>query len=124
MSVQVIEKNGKPEWAILPYEEYLQLVENAEMLQDIRDYDAAKAATERGEEDLVPGEIVFAILDGQNPIKAWREYRGLTQGQLATAAGISVPYLSQIEMGKRRGTTEVMSAIARELRVALEDIIR
>ena len=36
MSVQIIEKNGKPEWAVLPYEEYLRLVTEVEMLQNIQ----------------------------------------------------------------------------------------
>lgn len=31
-NVQVIEKDGKPEWAIIPYETYIKLVEEAEML--------------------------------------------------------------------------------------------
>jgi hypothetical protein len=44
MSVQIIERNGKPEWAVLPYEAYLQLVEQAEMLEDIRDDDPIKAS--------------------------------------------------------------------------------
>jgi hypothetical protein len=34
----------------------------AEMLEDIQDYDAAKAALERGDEELVPGEVVDALL--------------------------------------------------------------
>jgi len=38
LNVQIIEKNSKPEWAVVPYEEYQRLVEEAEMLQDIRDY--------------------------------------------------------------------------------------
>ncbi len=48
-NIQLIEKDGKPEWAILPYEEYLALLEQAEELEDIRDYDAAKAALENGD---------------------------------------------------------------------------
>ena len=40
--VQIIERDGKPEWAVLPYDLYLQLAEEAEMLEDIRDYDAIK----------------------------------------------------------------------------------
>ena len=121
--VQLIERNGKPEWAVLPYEEYLHLVEQAEMLDEIRDYDKTKAAIERGEEELIPSEVVFAILDGGNPIKVWREFRDMSQQQLAEAAGISKPYLSQIETGKRRGTTEVVSAIATALNVSIDDLV-
>lgn len=122
-NIQLIERDGKPEWAVLPYEEYLKLLEQAEMLEDIRDYDAAKAALEKGEDELIPSEVVYAILDGENPIKVWREYRGLTQQQLAAAVGISKPYLSQIETGKRKGTTEILSAIAKAVGVSLDEVI-
>ncbi len=122
-NIQLIERGGKPEWAVLPYEEYLTLLEQAEMLEDIRDYDAAKAALENGEDELIPSEVVYTILDGENPIKVWREYRGLTQQQLADKAGISKPYLSQIETGKRTGTTEILSAIAKALDVSLDEVI-
>ena len=120
--IQIIERDGKPEWAILPYEEYLQLIEQAELLEDIRDFDEISAAIERGDEELIPAEVVNAILDGKNPIKVWREYRGLTQQQLADMVGISKPYLSQIETGKRTGTTDVLSTIAKALDVSLEQV--
>ena len=122
MNIQVIERNGKPEWAVIPYEEYERLVEEAEMLQDVRAYDEAKQAMAGGEE-LVPSQVTYAILDGGNPVRVWRAYRGLTQRQLAEAAGISVPYLSQIESGKRRGSAEVLVAIANELRLSLDDVV-
>jgi DNA-binding XRE family transcriptional regulator len=121
--IQIIERDGKPEWAILPYEDYLQLVEQAELLEDIRDFDRISAAIENGREELIPAEVVYAILDGENPIKVWREYRGLTQQQLADAAGISKPYLSQIETGKRTGATEILSAIAKALDVSLDEVV-
>ncbi len=124
MSVQVINNNkGKPEWAVVPYETYLQLVEQAEMLQDVQDYDVAKAAIERGDDELIPSDVVYAILDGENPIKVWREYRGLSQQEVAENAGISVPYLSQLETNKRKGSLEVLSAIAKALKVSLENIV-
>jgi DNA-binding XRE family transcriptional regulator len=122
MSVQVIEKDGKPEWAVIPYQEYERLVEEAEMLQDIRAYDQARKAIEEGEE-LVPSQVTYAILDGENPVRVWREHRRLTQRQLAEAVGISVPYLSQIESGKRKGTVEVLSAIAKALGLSLDDVV-
>ncbi len=92
------------------------------MLQDIQDYDAAKKAAGNGEE-LVPSEVTYAILDGGNPIKTWRDYRRLTQQELASRAGISASYLSQIESGKRTGTTAALAAIAAALNLALDDIV-
>ncbi len=122
MTVQIIEKDGKPEWAIVPYDKYEQLMEDAELLQDIQDYEAAKLSIDEGEE-LVPSQVTYAILDGQNPIKVWREYRGITQQKLANASGISKAYLSQIENGKRIGSIEVTASIANALQLSLDDIV-
>lgn len=121
--MQIIERDGKPEWAVVPYEVYIQLVEQAEMLQDIRDYDAVKDALESGEEELIPSQIVYAIMDGSNPIKVWREYRGISQQAMAELAGISVPYLSQLETGKRKGSLVVLTAIAKALKISLDDVV-
>ena len=124
MNVQIIERDGNPEWAVIPYKEYMRLVAEAEMLQDVQDYDTALQAVTEGAEELIPAQIVYAILDGEHPIRVWREYRQLTQRQLAAAAGISTPYLSQLESGKRAGKTEVLAAIAQALNVTLEDIVK
>ena len=103
MNVQIIERDGNPEWAVIPYKEYIRLVAEAEMSQDVQDYDAALQAVAEGAEELIPAQIVYAILDGEHPIRVWREYRQLTQQQLAAAAGISTPYLSQLELANVRG---------------------
>jgi DNA-binding XRE family transcriptional regulator len=123
VSVQLIVKNGQPEWAVLPYRDYLRLVEQAEMLEDIQDYDRIKAALENGTEELLPAHVVFTLADGENPFKVWREYRNLTQSQLAERAGISVPYLSQIEAGKRKPSIRVLVAIASVLGIDSDDLI-
>ena len=122
MNVQIIEKDGNPEWAVVPYVTYQQLLEDAEMLQDVQDYDAAMQSIADGEE-LIPGEVVNALVNGENPIRVWREYRGMTQAHLAKVAEISVPYLSQLESGKRTGSPGVLSAIARGLDLTLDDLI-
>jgi len=122
MNVQIIEKDGLPEWAVIPYTLYLQLQEELEMFQDVRAYDEAKQAIAAGEE-IVPSKITYAIMDGENAVKVWREYRGMTQQQLAEAAGISASYLSQIESGKRTGSAEVLAAIAKALRLTVDDLI-
>ena len=92
------------------------------MTQNIQDYDSAKAAIESGADELIPSEVVHAILDGENAIRVWREYRGLSQQETAQIAEVSAPYLSQLETGKRTGSLEVLSAIAKALNVSLEQI--
>ncbi|MCA9987108.1 MAG: helix-turn-helix transcriptional regulator [Anaerolineales bacterium] len=123
MSVQIIEKDGRPEWAVLPYDEYERLLAAMEMLQDIQAYDEARQALAAGEEELIPAEIADRLIDGANPIRVWRDYRGLTQAELAERAQISAAYLSQLEAGKRAGTTEVLGRVASGLQVTVDDLI-
>ena len=123
MSVQMIMKQGTPEYAVVPYEIYEKLVEDAEMLEDILALRESKNAFERGEEEWIPARVVHAILDGENPIKVWREFRELSRQKLADKVEISTAYLSQLESGKRTGTVEVLVKIARALRVDIDDLI-
>ena len=121
MNVQVIEKDGKPEWAVILYETYLKLLDDSEMLRDIRDYDEARQAVENGEE-LVPAEITFQIIDGENPVKVWREYRGMTRRQLADDARVSESVVWRIESGKYEGSAEILGRIAGALNISWDEI--
>jgi DNA-binding XRE family transcriptional regulator len=124
MNIQIIKKDGAPEYAIIPYAEYERLVERAEMLEDIQDYDAAKLAIAQGREERVPAEIVNRILDGENSIRVWREHRGLSASQLADACGVTVSAISQIESAKRKPSLDTLKAMARALAVDIDDLIR
>jgi DNA-binding XRE family transcriptional regulator len=75
-----------------------------------------------GEEELIPAEVVYALLDGESPIRLWREYRGLTQQQTAEKVGISESYLSQLESGQTPGTPDVLSALANVLNLSPDDL--
>ncbi|MDD5370963.1 MAG: helix-turn-helix transcriptional regulator, partial [Anaerolineaceae bacterium] len=121
--IQVIERNGKPEWAVLPYRVYLKLLGQAETLQDTLAYDRIKAAVERGEEETVSAEVAFALALGDNPVRVWREHAKLSQRQVAQACGISLPFLSQIETGKRNPSTKVVVSLAQALHVTVDDLI-
>lgn len=123
MKTQVISENGKPVYAVLPYPEYLLLVERAEMLDDIQSFDDAKNSIAKGEEELIPASVINALAKGENPIKVWREYRQFTQQQIAEKAGISVPYVSQLETEKRQASLEIMRKLASVLNVDIEELI-
>jgi PHD/YefM family antitoxin component YafN of YafNO toxin-antitoxin module len=52
----IVDENGKRVSIILPIEEYERLMEELEELEDKRLYDEAKAALERGEDEVIPLE--------------------------------------------------------------------
>ena len=56
-------------------------------------------------------------------LKQWRKHRGLTQDQLAERAGLSKPFLSQLENGKRQFTHETLVVLADALRCEPADLI-
>lgn len=117
--VQIIEKDGKRLFAVIPYDEYERLRDAAELAEDA---ELARKALERDEE-RVPIELVDRLIEGENPVRVWREYRGMTQRELAAKAGINTAYLSQIETGKRGGSTKVLRAVSNALAVDLDDIV-
>ena len=53
-------------------------------------------------------------------LKEQRQNARLSVRQLATAAGVSNPYLSQIERGLRRPSAEVLQQIAKGLQISAE----
>jgi len=120
---QIIEKDGRPEWAVIPYVEYQKLLVRLEDMQDIEDADQALAEIIRGEDETIPFEMVERLMDRtEHPMKIWREYRGLTQAALAEKVGITKSYVSQIEAGKKPGSIAVLRRVATVLAVDLEDV--
>src|SRR5580704_6820493 len=53
-------------------------------------------------------------------IRQQREQAKISLRQLAAAAGVSNPYLSQIERGLRRPSAEILQQIAKGLRISAE----
>lgn len=123
MSVQYIELEHK-EYAVIPVADYQVLLEKAEMLDDVAAYDKARAELASGDDELVPAEVADALLDGENPVKVWRTHRGMTQAQLAEAAGVTKQYIGQMERGpESRGKIDTLRKVAQALGVDLDDIV-
>lgn len=88
------------------------------VLVPIHDFTALKNA---GSNSNLPPEVLEQLTVGKDsPIKIIRKYRGLTQGDLAAAAGISRPYLTEIETGRKDGSIRALKSIAGALDVSLE----
>ena len=113
----IVDAAGKPAYAVLPWREYERLLGDA-AISDEELYDRAR----REGAESFPIEVADRLLAGESPIRVYRSYRGMTQQQLAAAAGINPMYLSQIERGQRTGSTKTLGTLARLLDVALDDL--
>ena len=69
--IQIIEKNGEPEYAVVPIEAYRRMVDALEDAADSAAIERAWAEDAAGE--TVPGEVVKAILAGESPLRVWRK---------------------------------------------------
>ena len=104
-------------------EEYDRLREAAEDLADLAAYDRVKAALAAGEEELIPAEFVYRMMDGESPVRVYRDLRGLTQTALAKASGVNRVQIADIEAGRSKGSIETMRKLASALSVTIDDLV-
>jgi len=123
MNVQIIEKNGKPEWAIIPYKEFQKIIDSLEDAEDIADIKENLKAISEKKEPTIPGEVTFDIIEGTHPVRAWRNFKKIKMNDLAQRVGISSAYLSQIENEKRNPTIDTLKALAKALGVDIDMLI-
>lgn len=99
MNVQVIERDGQPEYAVLPWAQYQALLQ------------AAGCAP----------EVAVVAVDASKPalsqLATLREAKGMSAEQLARNVGISPHYLGMIESGERQPDAAIQRALAWHLGV-------
>lgn len=96
-NVQTIYQDGKPAFVVVPYADYVRQMGKPWVPED----------------DGVPHEVVKMTIGGaMSQARAWREYLGLTQEEVANRLGISQSALAQMEAAKRprRPTLEKLAA--------------
>jgi DNA-binding XRE family transcriptional regulator len=123
MNAQTIITPSGERMVMLPEADYLKVMA---ALEDVLDAAAARdalAALAGSFDELVPEHVVERLLAGESRVKVWREHRGLTVSDLAAAAGLSQPYVSQIESGTRKGRGKAIMALVKALRVEAEDLL-
>jgi DNA-binding XRE family transcriptional regulator len=123
MKPQVIERDGKPLFAVVPWKEWLRLSRLADLAET-----TDEALFREGMASLAAGEETFPLelvtrLDAEHPVKVFRDHREMTQADLAKAAGIVPAYLAQIEQGVRRGSPATLRKLADALRVNIDFLV-
>jgi len=107
-NVQIINQDGRPAFAVIPYEEY------------VRTFRKAPRIPESGN---IPNDVVWLSVDkGYTLARAWREYLGLTQSEVASRMGISQAALSQMESGEKKLRKASLEKLARALDIMVEQL--
>ena len=96
MKPQIISRDGQPEYAVLPWEQYLKLLEAAQGSQQV----------------VAPQAEVAVPTPALADIKRMREAQGLRIEQLARAVGVSPHYMNMIESGEREPDAAIQRALA------------
>ena len=81
------------------------------------------AAAEADDGSRIPHDVALAIMDGQPPIAAFRAHHRLTVRELAARTGIAAGYLSEIERGRKPGSTAALSRIASVLGTTMDVLV-
>ena len=84
----------------------------------------ARVGKDVARQDYLTADEVRRLLAGSNPVKLWREKRGLSQRALAEAAGVSPGYLAEIETDRKPGSADALLRLSRALRIGMEHLIR
>jgi transcriptional regulator with XRE-family HTH domain len=56
-------------------------------------------------------------------LRRTRTSQGRTLAEVAKASGVSMPYLSELERGRKEASSEVLSAVCDGLRITLSDLV-
>jgi len=102
INFQTLERNGKPLFAVVPYDEFLRLL---------------------NPEHRIPHEVIGMVLKkGMSLTRAWREYLGMTQEEVAQCMGITQAALSQIENPNTKPRKTTLVKLAKALKIDPEQL--
>ncbi len=106
---QIIKKDGKPAFAVIPWDEYQKLIQSQ---------------IESDESDIwFPNEVVKANVRGEGLIKAWREYLKLTQAELAAKAGMKQSALARLESNTTKPRKSTLLKLAEAMDITVDQLI-
>jgi DNA-binding XRE family transcriptional regulator len=124
--LQTYERSGGmvhvPEGDFLEIARKLDFLEEQERLED-EEAAAAVAWDLANPQEYLPEDVALRIINGENPLRVYREYRGLTQVELGARAGRTGATVSEIETGRKRGSITTLRALARALDVDVDDLL-
>jgi DNA-binding XRE family transcriptional regulator len=103
------------------YEALLSELEDAEDRAAVLEHRLAQRKGAAPE--MLTIEEADRLIDGENPMRFWREKRQLTQRALAGMASVSTSLLAEIEAGTKTGSVDTLRKLAQVLKVDLDALV-
>jgi len=103
---QIIKHDGKPMFAVIPYNDYIDLIER------------------RDRELTIQHEVIQkTVLEDKSKVRAWREYKGLKQSDMAGRLGVTQAAYSQMENPGANLRSSPLAKIAEAMGIHIEQIV-
>lgn len=123
---QIIQHEGKALYAVIPYDTYTDLVRKAGQFHapiKKRSISAHVVQKQNDENITLPHEVVKrGVLGGVSLIRAWREYLGLSQAEIAKRMGISQPSYAKMESKSTKCRATTLKKLATVIGVQWEQL--
>lgn len=104
INYQIIEQEGKPAFAVVPYEQFKVFIDNEDEL-------------------TIPHEVARAVaVDDKSMLKAWREHLNLSQSDLAEKAGMTQPAIAQLENSESNMREVTLKKLALAMAIEVDQL--
>lgn len=111
------------ETVTIPKAEYERLLDVASDLDDIAIFDRVRADLVSGKEEALPEEFALRLIEGESPLKVYRNLGGMTQAALSNATGVNRVQITDIEAGRSQGSIGTVRKLAETLSVTIDDLV-
>ncbi len=116
---QIIYKDDKPEFAVVPWDEYVRIFQ---ITEDDLDEIALQRALALDDGVHFPAAVVHRLSAGENPVRVYREYYDMTQEELGAQVGVTGTYIGAVERASRPLSKKLAMKIAAVFKVDVEDL--
>jgi predicted transcriptional regulator len=94
-----------------------------EPIVDQLDLEHAQRVLSDPSTEWVPAEVAWPISEGIHPVRAWRDYRGLSQRALAAKVGIDPSMVARWEAGRNLPRLPELRRLAEALGLSVDTLI-
>lgn len=112
---QIIKKDGRPAFAVIPYSVFKKLERDFKSAENDDIEEKIKTA--------IPLKVVeINVVEGKSLLRAWREYLGLSQAEVAEKASMTQAALSQLEKPDAKPRKATLKKLAAALDLQVEQL--